>query len=165
VSREHDCRFRNRIVVGISGVAKKDNIMVILSAISLIGFLCSLFINISATAKCAWAGSDFVEALVSILFITGLLLLLIAIIKAWDWSLAGFWDYFTDGMPGLAQMFMWMAIAYPMIVIGGQGRSGTVSRIMHPEFYTAIRDVWEFTSLLIPLFFLPMVYFWKERPQ
>ena len=141
-----------------------DSLILPLACISFAGFLGTLSIHLAASAHVPWTGS-IPDWLFNTMLFTGLSLVLIMVISAWAWSLAEFWDNLSDGMSGLAYTFVFFTIAYAMIISSYGGRYAAVDRIMNPENWTPMIDNWIMTGVLIPLYFVPAMYFWKERPQ
>lgn len=142
--------------------------MIILSAISLIGLICAATMHLAALARIDWVAGH-ATTLFEVLAVLGVVLLLITVVHAWDWSLGGFWDNLTDGMPWLARTLIFVTIIYPCAINGlvGSRRVNVyyAYQSMHPEYYTSLLHAWLMSSVLLPLFFLPMMYFWKERAE
>lgn len=133
--------------------------MVILSGISLVGFVCALIIHILAATKMISVGSH-LEVFIAIEFIFGCVLSLVTLIKSWDWSFSGLLENYFDEMPGTLKSLVGLMFVYPFII-------GTISHYRSMPFGTMSDSMFVFamTSTLLPLFFLPACYFWKERPQ
>lgn len=132
--------------------------MIILSVISIIGFLCALVIHLGAVAKFAWVG-DNLDSFLGFLFISGAGLLLITIIKAWDWSWGGFLENLTDDMTSLIKNLLLIVTLYPILILAIYHRRGGYSVAL-----SSTQTIWEMSAMLLPLFLIPACYFWKERP-
>lgn len=81
---------------------------------------------------------------------------------------ADFLENIADGIPGQVKTIIFLIILYPMVIagIGVRGAGNTINTIhsLHPEYTAAILATRLGTAFLLPLYFLPAVYFWKERP-
>lgn len=126
--------------------------MIILAVISLIGLIFAIVLHLCTIVEVSWLSNN-IDPIYSIMFISGSILMLLTIIKAWDWSLGSLIGNITDGMSGLAKNFMILSILYPCIINGtakGQVPNATIFGI---------------SSILFPIFLIPALYFWKERPE
>jgi hypothetical protein len=132
--------------------------MVVLSVIAMLGFLYALTLHLAAALHGGWV-LTLTDVMLVVPFVLGGVLTLLMIIYAWDWSWSGFLVNITDGMPDNIQPMLLLAVVYPFF-IGAIGHGRGMSMPMTP-----FQEAGAATAVLLPLFLLPAVYFWKERPQ
>ena len=139
---------------------------IIFSVIAFLGLLCAVAMHVAATICFDWTRNPDTATLFEILLGVGLALLLLTIIFAWDWTMNGFLANLIEEMPWLARVLVAVTFCYAFFINQGAKYSGGMFyaiRKMHPEYYPSLIHAWQWSSFLIPLFLLPMVYFWKER--
>jgi hypothetical protein len=135
--------------------------MDVLARIAGSGVAVTLLLHLFAMIGAGWPEAVLFSLPGLLLILLAVILMVWMVISAWEWSWGDFLSNITDDMPSLAKTLAAIILLYPFFL----GAIGTGRGQASADALINTCPAGVITAAILPLYLLPALYFWKERPR